>query len=73
MQNNPWQILNLISQSPNPNALLAQMYGNHPQYQKIMNLIKGKTPQEIEQYVKNLCQTQGIDIQSLARRFNLPL
>ena len=70
MQNN---ILAMLSQSPNPMGLIMQMYGNNPNYQQVMQLIQGKTPQQLEQYVRNLCQTQGIDLQSLARQYNLPL
>lgn len=73
MQNNPLQLIAFLSQAKNPNALMGQLLGNNPQYQQVMQLIKGKTPQEIQQYATNLCQTQGIDIKSLARQLNLPL
>lgn len=73
MQNNPLQIIAMLSQAQNPNALMAQLFANNPQYQQVMQIIKGKSPQEIQQYATNLCQTQGIDIKSLARQFNLPL
>ena len=73
MQNNPLQLIAMLSQSQNPNVLLERMLQNNPQYQQIMQIVRGKTPQEIKQYATNLCQTQGIDIQSLARQYNLPL
>ena len=73
MQNNPLSMISMLSQSSNPMGLIAQMYGRNPNYQQVMQIVQGKSPQQLEQYVRNLCQTQGIDLQSLARQYNLPL
>lgn len=51
-------ILQMVQNSQNPMVLLEQKYGNNPIFQKVMNSIKGKSPQEIEQFVKNTFFTQ---------------
>lgn len=63
----------MLFNSPNPQMVLQQMLGNNPTYQQIMQNIQGKSDEEIKQYAMNVCQTRGIDINSLAKQFNIPL
>ena len=74
MQNNIIQMLQRFSQMQNPINMMMQMYGSTPQFQQIMQIIQNKTPQEIEQYVRNVCKTQNIDIDnliSMAKQFGI--
>lgn len=71
--NNPLQLMMMFRNSNNPMAMIQQMFGQHPQYSQIMGMIQGKSPQEIEQYVKNLYQSQGKDINQFASQFGLKI
>lgn len=71
MLNNPMQVINLLKNSQKPMGLLQQLYGANPQYRQVMQIAQGKSPQELEQYVRNLCKNQNIDIQQLANQFGL--
>jgi len=73
MLNNPLQLIGLLQNSNNPMGVLQQLLGNNPQYRQIMQMIQGKSPQEIEQYVRNLYQSQGQDINQIASQFGLKL
>ena len=73
MLNNPLQLISLLQNSNNPMGVLQQLLGNNPQYRQIMQMIHGKSPQEIEQYVRNLYQSQGQDINQVASQFGLKL
>ena len=73
MLNNPLQLIGLLQNSNNPMGVLQQLLGNNPQYRQIMQMIQGKSPQEIEQYVRNLYQSQGQDINQVASQFGLKL
>lgn len=73
MINNPLQLMMMLKNSNNPMALLQQMLGNNPQYNQIMSMIQGKSPQEIEKYVRNLYQSQGQDINKIANQFGLKI
>jgi hypothetical protein len=73
MQNNIMQMIALLSQSSNPMSLLQQMNANNPNLQKVLSIANGKTPEQLKEYVMNICATQGIDLQSLAKQYNLPL
>lgn len=73
MMNNPMQLMMMIRNSNNPMGMIQQMFGNNPQYQQIMSMVQGKSPQEIEKYVRNLYQSQGRDINQIASQFGLRL
>jgi hypothetical protein len=69
--NNPLQLMMMIRSSNNPMGMIQQMFGNNPQYQQIMSMVQGKSPQQMEQYVRNLYQSQGQDINQIASQFGL--
>jgi hypothetical protein len=71
--NNPMQLMMMIRNSNNPMGMIQQMFGNNPQYSQIMSMIQGKSPQQIEQYVRNLYQSQGQDINQIASQFGLKI
>ena len=73
MLNNPLQLIGLLQNSNNPMGVLQQLLGNNPQYRQVMQMIQGKSPKEIEQYVRNLYQSQGQDINQVASQFGLKL
>ena len=51
-------LINNLQNAQNPMALLQQQFGNDPAFQKAMETFKGKSPQEIEQFAKNMFFTQ---------------
>lgn len=69
MLNNPMQLIGLLQNSQNPMMMIQQLMGNHPQYKQIMQVIQGKTPQQLEQYTRNLAKN-STNISSL-ECFNL--
>lgn len=73
MMNNPLQLMATLSQTQNPIALMTQMFGNNPQFGQVMQIAQGKSPQELEQYVRNAYKTQGVDITTIAKQFGIPI
>ena len=73
MLNNPLQLIGLLQNSNNPMGVLQQLLGNNPQYRQVLQIAQGKSPQELEQYVRNLYQSQGQDINQVASQFGLKL
>ena len=70
---NPLQMLNALQKAQNPTALLNQLMGQNPQLKRVMEVMQGKSPQELEQYVRNTAQTQGVDLNQLAQKMGLQL
>ena len=74
MGNSPMAMLMRAAQSGgNPMKIISQMAGNNPQMQQGMQLIQGKTPQELEQYARNMAQTQGRDINQILNSLGIEL
>lgn len=69
MLNNIMSMLQQLSQSQNPMGMMMQMYGGNPQFQQVMQIVQSKSPQELEQYTRNICKSQNIDIDNLIKRF----
>lgn len=73
MLNNPMQLIGMLQNAQNPIGLLQQLFGNNPQFKQVMQIVHGKSPQELEQYVRNLAQGQNIDLLKLASQFGLKI
>ena len=70
---NPLQMLQALQKAQNPKALLQQLSGNNPQLKRVVEVMNGKSPKELEQYVRNTAKTQGVDLNQLAQRMGLHL
>ena len=67
------QLIGMLQNSQNPMALLHQVLGNNPQFRQVMQIAQGKSPQQLEQYVRNLYQSQGQDLNLVANQFGLKI
>ena len=63
----------MLQNSQNPTAMIQQLFGAHPQFKQVMQIANGKSPQQLEQYVRNLYQSQGQDINQIASQFGLKI
>lgn len=68
---NPFQMLQMFKNSNNPMAVVRQMANKNPQMQQLLNNIQNKTPQELEQYARNLAQSKGIDLKQYLGQYGL--
>lgn len=71
MLNNPLQLIGMLRKAQNPMALIQQVLGSNPNFNQVMQLANGKSPQQLEQYVRNLYQSQGQNINQIASQFGL--
>ena len=69
----PIQMLGMLQKAQNPFGLLQQLSINNPKLQRVMEIMNGKSPSQLEQYVKNTAQTQGVDLNQLAQKMGLQL
>ena len=69
----PLQMLNMLQKAQNPYGMLQQLSQNNPKLQRVMEIMNGKSPQQLEQYVRNVAQTQGVDLKDLAQKMGLQL
>lgn len=62
---NPMQLLQMLQSSNNPMALMQNMFGGNPLFQRAMQMGQGKSPEQIQQVVRNLAQQRGMNEQQL--------
>ena len=73
MLNNPLQLIGMLQNANNRGALVQRVLGTNPKCKQVMQIGQGKSPQELEQYVRNLYQSQGQDINQIASQFGLKI
>lgn len=65
---NPMQMMQMVGQlqqSNNPLALMQNMFGNNPVMQRAMQMGQGKSPEQLQQVVRNLAQQKGMNNEQL--------
>lgn len=68
---NPMQMLQLIQNSGNPVALMQQMFGNHPLFQRAKMMLQGKNEKAQMKIIENLCKQRGISLDQLKSMFGI--
>lgn len=63
----------MLQKAQNPKAILNQLSVNNPQLKRVIEVLDGKSPQEIKAYVQNVAKTQGVDLNIMAQRMGLQL
>lgn len=58
---NPLTFIQAMKKGGNPMDLMQSMFGNNPQYQRVMQMVKGKSPKEVRRIAMNLCEQRGLD------------
>lgn len=58
---NPMQMIQMLRGGGDIKTLMENTVGNTPQFQRVMQMVNGKSPLEMQQIAMNLCQQQGID------------
>lgn len=70
---NPMQMMGMLNGRSNPqqmvSQILSQQLQSNPLFQRAQEMAQGKTPQELEQVARNLCQQRGIDLDSAMNQF----
>lgn len=51
--------------NPMLNQMLMRSFGNNPNFNRAMQMLQGKTPEQLQQTVMNLAQNQGISMEQL--------
>ena len=68
--NNPvMQMMQMMQKAKgNPMQMIDSMMGGNPQYQRVMQMVNGKSPKEVRQVVMNLCEQQGVDFTGMVEQ-----
>lgn len=58
------------------NPMIQQMFGNNPNFHRAMQMVQGKSEEQVRQTVLNLMQSQGLtmnDLQRIAASYGMRL
>ena len=69
--NNP--MLQMMMSGMSPMQYLQQMAGRNPQIAQAINLIQGKTPEQLCQIADNMAKQRGTSVEEIARQYGLPI
>lgn len=70
--NNPMiALVNAARNGGNPLQLMQQMAGQNPQIRQAMQMIQGKSPQQLEQIARNMAKESGTSIEAIVRQLGL--
>ena len=71
-QNNPLMMLvQAMNSGQNPRALMQQMARQNPQIAQAMQLMQGKSPQQLQMMAQNMAKERGIDINEMIRQLGI--
>lgn len=72
MGNNPIvQLINAARNGGNPDVLVQQLLGQHPQRDQIQQIISGKTPDQLLSVAENMCKERGTSIDQVLRQYGI--
>ena len=67
------QLIKVYKSGGNPTQLMSQMAGANPQMAQAMQMIQGKSPEQLQQMAMNMARENNIDLGQLAQQLGLQL
>lgn len=73
--NNPMmQLLGMAMRGGgDPMQMLRHVAGQNPQAAQLMQMLQGKSPQQIQQMAVNMARERGTSVEQIARSLGLPM
>ena len=73
MMMNPMQMIHMLQSSGNPMQAMMNMANQNPMLRSAIQMMNGKTPQQMEQTVRQIAQQRGVDLDQLAHQMGVRL
>lgn len=67
------QIVQAIRNAQNPGQMLMRMSRQNPGLHQVMQMVNGKTPQEMRSMVQQAAQQRGVNLEQLAQSIGIRL
>lgn len=73
MQNNPiMQMVNMMKNGGNPQALIQQMMGQNKEFGNLVNSLNGKDQSQVNEMIANMAKEKGVNLGELAAGLKMP-
>ena len=73
MTNPLLSLMGLVRNGANPQTAISQLAQGDPQVRQIMQMMNGKTPEQLKQMVINMANERGISVNDIARHLGITL
>lgn len=73
MMLNPMQFIQAVQKGGNPNQLIMQAAQQHPAVKQAMQMVNGKTPEQVRDMAYQMAQQRGVDLNQLAQQLGIRL
>ena len=74
MMNNPiMSMLSAMQSGRNPSLILRQLATTNPQARQVMQMVNGKSADQLRQMAENLAANQGTTIEDVARSLGISI
>lgn len=73
MSNPMMSMIQMAMGGMSPMQYLQQRMGQNPQIAQAMNLIQGKTPEQLHQIADNMAKQRGTTVEEIASQYGIPL
>ena len=70
---NPLQAIQALQQGANPNQLMMQLAQHNPAVRQAMQMVNGKTPDQIRDMAQQIARQRGINLTQLTRQLGIKL
>ena len=70
---NPMQIIQAVQRGANPNQLMMQLAQSNPAIRMAMQMVNGKTPDQIRDMVQQRAQQMGVDLNQIEKQWGIKL
>ena len=73
MPMNPMQVIQMLQRGANPNQLMMQLAQNNPAVRQAMQMVNGKTPNQMRDIAYDMARQRGVDLPALAQQMGIKL
>ena len=73
MPMNPLQAIQALQKGANPNQLMMQLAQNNPAVRHAMQMVNGKTPDQIRDMAQQMARQRGVDLNQLSKQLGIRL
>ena len=70
---NPMQLIQMLQNGGNPNQLIAMAAQRNPALRQAMQMVNGRTPEQVRDMAYDLAKQRGVDLNQLARQLGIRL
>lgn len=67
------QMVSMLHSGKNPASILQTMAYNNPQARQIMQMMHGKTPDQLRQMANNMAAERGTTVEDIARQLGIQI